>query len=81
MDEPTAGMDPISRRAIWNLLQREKNGKIILLTTHYMDEADILSDRKAIIAKGTLKCYGSSLFLKNRQEESEKIHQQSVCSH
>ena len=66
LDEPSAGLDPLSRRAIWKLLQREKVGKILLLTTHFMDEADVLSDRKAIIAKGKLKCYGSSLFLKNR---------------
>ena len=66
LDEPSAGLDPLSRRAIWKLLQREKKNKIILLTTHFMDEADILSDRKAIIARGSLKCYGSSLFLKNR---------------
>jgi ATP-binding cassette subfamily A (ABC1) protein 3 len=41
-------------------------GRIIILTTHYMDEADILGDRIAIMAAGTVKCCGSSLFLKNR---------------
>ena len=40
--------------------------KVILLTTHFMDEADLLADRKAIISHGSLRCYGSSLFLKNR---------------
>ena len=39
---------------------------MILLTTHFMDEADLLADRKAIISHGTLRCYGSSLFLKSR---------------
>ncbi|XP_035696779.1 ATP-binding cassette sub-family A member 5-like [Branchiostoma floridae] len=66
LDEPTSGMDPYSRRHIWTLLKRKRQGKVIVLTTHFMDEADILADRKAIISKGTLRCAGSSLFLKNR---------------
>ena len=65
-DEPTAGVDPFSRRHMWSVLKKRKAGKIILLTTHFMDEADILADRKAIMSAGTLRCYGSSLFLKNR---------------
>ena len=40
--------------------------QVILLTTHFMDEADLLADRKAIVSKGTLRCMGSSLFLKNK---------------
>lgn len=40
--------------------------QVILLTTHFMDEADLLADRKAIVSKGKLRCLGSSLFLKNR---------------
>ena len=40
--------------------------QVVLLTTHFMDEADLLADRKAIISHGSLRCYGSSLFLKNR---------------
>ncbi|XP_041361874.1 cholesterol transporter ABCA5-like [Gigantopelta aegis] len=66
LDEPTAGMDSSSRRHLWSLLKNLKDGKIILLTTHFMDEADILADRKAIINHGRLKCSGSSLFLKQR---------------
>lgn len=66
LDEPTSGMDPSSRRAIWNLLQSIRHNKVILLTTHFMDEADILADRKAVLSKGKLTCIGSSLFLKNR---------------
>lgn len=42
LDEPTAGVDPFSRRHMWNLLQNRRHGKVILLTTHFMDEADIL---------------------------------------
>nr|XP_050848484.1 cholesterol transporter ABCA5-like [Vespula vulgaris]XP_050848485.1 cholesterol transporter ABCA5-like [Vespula vulgaris]XP_050848486.1 cholesterol transporter ABCA5-like [Vespula vulgaris] len=66
LDEPTAGVDPYSRRQMWSLLQSRRHGKVILLTTHFMDEADILSDRKAVISKGKLRCCGTSLFLKNK---------------
>ncbi|KAM5131749.1 LOW QUALITY PROTEIN: ATP-binding cassette sub-family A member 17-like [Callospermophilus lateralis] len=66
LDEPTSGMDAISRRAIWDLLQQQKSDRTILLTTHFMDEADLLGDRIAIMAKGELQCCGSSLFLKQK---------------
>ncbi|XP_043210381.1 phospholipid-transporting ATPase ABCA3-like, partial [Amphibalanus amphitrite] len=66
LDEPTAGVDPYSRRHLWSLLQRRKHGRLMLLTTHFMDEADILADRKAIVSAGKLRCCGSSMFLKNR---------------
>ena len=66
LDEPTAGMDPASRRSIWALLERAKAGRLIILTTHSLDEADRLSDRIGIIAAGRLQCCGSSLFLKRR---------------
>uniref|UniRef100_A0A4X2KJX8 ABC transporter domain-containing protein n=1 Tax=Vombatus ursinus TaxID=29139 RepID=A0A4X2KJX8_VOMUR len=66
LDEPTSGMDPVSRRATWDLLQNQKNNRTILLTTHFMDEADLLGDRIAIMAKGELQCCGSSLFLKQK---------------
>ena len=66
LDEPTTGMDPISRRETWELIKAYKKDKIIILTTHYMDEADELGDRIAIMSKGQLKCCGSSLFLKKK---------------
>lgn len=66
LDEPTAGVDPYSRRHMWSVLQNKRHGKVILLTTHFMDEADILADRKAVVSKGKLRCCGSSLFLKNK---------------
>ena len=66
LDEPTSGMDTSSRRRLWDMLKANRNGRIVLLTTHYMDEADILGDRIAIMADGKIKCCGSSLFLKNR---------------
>uniref|UniRef100_A0A182UD52 ABC transporter domain-containing protein n=1 Tax=Anopheles melas TaxID=34690 RepID=A0A182UD52_9DIPT len=65
-DEPTSGMDPSARRALWDLLIKEKQGRTILLSTHFMDEADILGDRIAIMAEGELKACGSSFFLKKR---------------
>uniref|UniRef100_A0A4W5MUY1 P-type phospholipid transporter n=1 Tax=Hucho hucho TaxID=62062 RepID=A0A4W5MUY1_9TELE len=64
LDEPTAGVDPYARRGIWELLLKYKKGRTIILSTHHMDEADILGDRIAIISHGKMCCYGSSLFLK-----------------
>ena len=52
LDEPSSGMDATSRRKLWDMLKKNKKGKIIILTTHYMDEADILGDRIAIMADG-----------------------------
>ena len=66
LDEPTSGMDPFSRRATWELLQKHKAGRVILLTTHFLEEADILGDRIAIMSEGHVRCSGSSLFLKTR---------------
>ena len=65
LDEPTSGMDPSARRFTWDLLQKYRSGRTILLTTHFMDEADVLGDRIAIMAEGKVQCSGSSLFLKN----------------
>ncbi|XP_019867946.2 phospholipid-transporting ATPase ABCA3-like [Aethina tumida] len=66
LDEPTAGMDPSARRALWELIQSQKEGRTMLLTTHFMDEADLLGDRIAIMARGELQCCGSSFFLKKK---------------
>lgn len=66
IDEATSGMDPLSRRGVWDFLLKYKKGRTIVLTTHFMDEADFLGDRIAIISHGKLKCDGSSLYLKNR---------------
>ena len=66
LDEPTAGVDPYSRRSIWDLLIKYKENRSIILTTHFMDEADLLGDRIAIINNGRLVCVGSSIFLRAR---------------
>lgn len=63
-DEPTAGLDPRARRAIWDLMQTEKLERTIILSTHYMDEADLMGDRIALLNQGQLVCYGSPHFLK-----------------
>jgi len=50
LDEPSSGMDPTSRREMWELIKAYKKDKIIIITTHYMDEADELGDRIAIMS-------------------------------
>ncbi len=66
LDEPTTGLDPVSRVAVWEMLERLKKGRdlTLLLTTHYMDEADKLCDRVAIVDHGELKALDSPLKLK-----------------
>ncbi|XP_070249641.1 ABC-type organic anion transporter ABCA8-like isoform X2 [Myotis yumanensis] len=66
LDEPTAGLDPFSRHQVWNLLKERKMDRVIVLSTQFMDEADVLADRKVFLSKGKLKCAGSSLFLKKK---------------
>jgi len=66
LDEPTTGLDPVSRVAVWEMLQKIKSERelTVLLTTHYMDEADKLCDRIAIVDHGELKALDSPLKLK-----------------
>eukprot|EP01138_Halocafeteria_seosinensis_P007062 gb/GECG01007221.1/.p1 GENE.gb/GECG01007221.1/~~gb/GECG01007221.1/.p1 ORF type:complete len:1912 (+),score=224.19 gb/GECG01007221.1/:1-5736(+) len=66
LDEPTSGMDPYSRRSTWDIIQNARRDRIVLMTTHFMDEADILGDRISIMANGKLKCCGSGMFLKHK---------------
>ncbi|KHJ48432.1 ABC transporter, ATP-binding protein [Trichuris suis] len=66
LDEPTTNVDPVSRRKIWDLLLSKRGmGRTILFSTHSFDEAEILSDRVALISGGQLKCCGSPLYLKS----------------
>ncbi|KAF9214178.1 hypothetical protein BGZ59_004164 [Podila verticillata] len=65
LDEPSTGLDPAVRRIIWDIIQRVKIDRTVVLTTHSMEEADILSDRIAIMTAGRLRCIGTSLHLKD----------------
>ncbi|KFB51722.1 AGAP007504-PA-like protein [Anopheles sinensis] len=65
-DEPTSGMDPGARRTVWELLQQEKRTRTIILSTHFMDEADVLGDRIAVMCDGELRAVGTPFFLKKR---------------
>ena len=66
LDEPSSGLDIQARRQLWEMLRQYRRNRIILLTTHYMDEADILGDRIGIMTGGKMTALGSSMFLKNR---------------
>jgi ABC-type multidrug transport system ATPase subunit len=93
LDEPTSGMDPFSRRFTWNVIRQYRSDRCIVLTTHFMDEADILGDRIAIMSSGSLRCIGSSLYLKkeygvgyqitlekNSSKDNEIISQKAISA-
>mmetsp|Transcript_33156 Transcript_33156/g.30077 ORF Transcript_33156/g.30077 Transcript_33156/m.30077 type:complete len:98 (+) Transcript_33156:708-1001(+) len=73
LDEPTTGMDPKNRRYVWELIQNMKKGRVVILTTHAMEEADILSDRIAVIVGGSIKCVGTPLYLKNNYGDGYRL--------
>jgi ABC-2 type transport system ATP-binding protein len=73
LDEPTLGLDPQARRAIWDYIIRLKGEKTILLTTHYMDEADVLSDRIGIMDEGKIVALGTSHELKTGMAEKQTM--------
>lgn len=58
-------MDPTARRRLWEMLKKFKEDRVMILTTHFMEEADILGDRIAIMANGDAQCCGTSMFLKS----------------
>jgi len=67
LDEPTTGLDPHIRREIWTFIKKAKDkGKTILLTTHYIEEAEYLCDRVAIMNKGEIIACGTPQELKNQ---------------
>jgi ABC-type multidrug transport system ATPase subunit len=66
LDEPTTGMDPSSRRFVWKHIDLIKKDRVVLLTTHSMEEADLLSDQVAIMKDGLVAARGTSLELKSR---------------
>ncbi|TVY34997.1 ATP-binding cassette sub-family A member [Lachnellula occidentalis] len=74
IDEVSSGLDPLSRRKIWDILLAERGARTIILTTHFLDEADLLADQIAILSKGTLRAQGSSVELKNKLGGGYRIH-------
>jgi ABC-2 type transport system ATP-binding protein len=74
LDEPTTGFDPSARRAAWEVISGLRDlGKTILLTTHYMEEADHLADRIAVISKGEIVASGSAASLGERARKASAI--------
>ncbi|HYM55088.1 MAG TPA: ABC transporter ATP-binding protein, partial [Solirubrobacteraceae bacterium] len=75
LDEPTTGFDPAARRAAWELIgSLRAMGKTIILTTHYMDEAERLADRIAVLADGRLVAQGTPGTLRSRDETLEDAY-------
>lgn len=73
LDEPTTGLDPETKRLMWQLIERSKAGRVIVLTTHSMDEADALCSRIGIMANGELRCLGSNVHLKKAFSDGFKL--------
>jgi len=66
MDEPSTGLDPASRRQLWDVISKAKRDKSVVLTTHSMEEADVLCDQLGIMSGGRLLCLGPAYDLKRR---------------
>jgi ABC-type multidrug transport system ATPase subunit len=73
LDEPTTGLDPENKRQIWEILSNCKQNKCIILTTHLMEEVEVLSDRIGIIVHGALKCLGTQHKLKKEYGKGFKL--------
>eukprot|EP00842_Homolaphlyctis_polyrhiza_P000564 jgi/Hompol1/1508/HPOL_000597-RA len=78
MDEPTTGMDPVNRRHVWSFIEKFKQGRVIILTTHSMEEADVLGDEIAVMSKGRLRAINNSTALKSKFGEG--YHISVVCN-
>lgn len=74
IDEVSSGLDPLSRRKIWDIILAARGERTIILTTHFLDEADLLADHIAILSKGTLKCEGSAVELKAKMGGGYRVH-------
>ncbi|ERF69960.1 hypothetical protein EPUS_08771 [Endocarpon pusillum Z07020] len=78
VDEVSSGLDPLSRRKIWDILLAERGVRTFLFTTHALDEADVLSDHIVILSKGNLKAQGSAVELKHRYGGGYRVHVRDV---
>ncbi|KAL3292473.1 ABC transporter [Colletotrichum asianum] len=74
VDEISSGIDALSRRKIWDILLAERGRRTIIMTTHFLDEADLLADNIAILSKGKLRAEGSSVALKDSLGAGYRIH-------
>jgi ATP-binding cassette, subfamily A (ABC1), member 3 len=74
VDEVSGGLDPLSRRKIWDILLAERGTRTFILTTHFLDEAEFLADHMVIMSKGSLKVEGSVSEIKNKLGEGYRIH-------
>ncbi|KAI9830338.1 MAG: hypothetical protein M1819_005719 [Sarea resinae] len=74
VDEASSGLDPLSRRKIWDILLAERGLRTIILTTHFLDEADLLSDHIAVLSRGVLKADGSAVELKHKLGGGYRVH-------
>ncbi|CAI2382726.1 unnamed protein product [Moneuplotes crassus] len=74
MDEPTSGMDPVIRKQVWEVIREIKKNCTIVLTTHSMEEAEVLSDRVGIMVSGKFEAVDTSLGLKKRYNEGYKLN-------
>ncbi|KAM6978364.1 uncharacterized protein abca12 [Tautogolabrus adspersus] len=73
LDEPTTGVDPCSRRSIWDIVIQHKKQRTIIMSTHHLDEAEVLSDRITFLERGGLKCCGSPFHLKDKLGQGYKL--------
>ncbi|KAI8838123.1 hypothetical protein BC829DRAFT_404623 [Chytridium lagenaria] len=79
MDEPTTGMDPVNRRHVWSFVEKFKKDRVIVLTTHSMEEADVLGDRIAIMAHGRMRALGNAISLKAKYGAGYRIRCDYEC--
>ncbi|KYO42786.1 ATP-binding cassette sub-family A member 12 [Alligator mississippiensis] len=73
LDEPTSGIDPCSQRSIWDILLKYRAGRTLIFTTQHLDEAEVLSDRIAILQHGQLHCCGSPSYLKEKYGQGHSL--------
>ena len=74
VDECSSGVDALARKKLWDILMNERGKRTIIFTTHFLDEADLLSDQIAILSRGSLKAQGSAVELKHRLGGGYRIH-------